>query len=146
MIAARLCRDVTHLAFLVERTWMPYPKWRGVALRHLPGGRELGAALTAVLAASTWPERQRLLADVVDALAERHRAAGFDLAAPAVVPFFDRPFVVPDGEIAASLLRGITDARIRALPLLGSIEQWCDDVGLLTAPERRARAVALYQQ
>ena len=146
IIASRLCRDLTHLAFLVEKAWMPYPKWSGVALRHLPGGAEMGEALTAVLAASGWPERQRLLSDVIDALAERHRAAGFRLPAPAVVPFFARPFLVPDHEISASLLRGITDARVDVLPLLGSIEQWCDDVELLTSPERRARAVVLYRR
>ena len=143
-IAARMCRDVTHLAFLVERTWVPYPKWSGVALRRLPGGDELDQTLIAAHAATQWPERQRMLCEAIDLVVERHRAAGFDLPTPAVVPFFDRPFVVPDGGIGASLLRGITDEGIRGLPPIGSIEQWCDNVDLLSHPERRLRAVGLY--
>lgn len=145
IITARLCRDVAHLAFLVERRWMPYPKWSGVALRRLPGGRQLGDALTAAQAATDWADRQRVLSAAIEALAQRHRCAGFDVPSPAIVPFFDRPFVMPNDAIYASLLHGITDQTIRDLPPLGSIEQWCDNVDLLSHPRRRVRAVALYQ-
>jgi hypothetical protein len=145
IIAARLCRDLTHLAFLIERTWIPYPKWSGTALHHLPGGEALAETLVAAQSAAHWGERQRKLSDAIDLLAERHRCAGFDLPEPAVVPFFDRPFLVPNGEISDVLLRDITDSSVRDLPPIGSIEQWCDNVDLLSRPERRARAVALYQ-
>lgn len=145
IVAGRLCRDVMHLAFLVERTWMPYPKWSGLALRHLAGGAQLGEALTAAQAAAHWPDRQRMLSEAIESLAERQRSVGFDLPTPALVPFFDRPFVMPNGEICASLLGGISDRNIRDLPLFGSIEQWCDNVDLLSYPQRRVRAAALYQ-
>ena len=146
IIASRLCRDVVHLAFAVERTWMPYPKWAGTALRALPGGDDLHDGLAAVQAAATWPERQQLLCAAIHDLAARHRAAGFELPEPAVVPFFDRPFMMPSGAIFAGLIDGITDPTIRDLPPIGSIEQWCDNVDILSHPERRALAVGLYQR
>lgn len=146
LITARLCRDIMHLTFLVERRWMPYAKWTGTALRELPGGEQLGVALSAARAATHWTERQRSLSVAIEALAGRHRAVGFDMPGPVIVPFFDRPFVMPNSEICASLRRDIVDESVRNLPSLGSIEQWCDNVDLLTHPTRRARAVALYEQ
>lgn len=144
IVAGRLCRDLVHLAFAVERTWTPYPKWSGAQLHRLPSGERLAEVLEAVLAAKAWAERQRRLVDAIEDLAERHRAAGFDVPTPAVVPFFDRPFVMPSGEATAVLLRGIADPDIRALPCVGAIEQWCDNVDLLSYPQRRARASAIY--
>lgn len=144
VIAGRLCRDLVHLAFAVERTWAPYPKGSGARLQRLPSGRALAEVLTSVLAAKTWAERQSHLVDAIEALAERHRAAGFDVPSPAVVPFFDRPFVMPSGEVKSGLLRDIADPAIRALPCVGAIEQWCDNVDLLSYPQRRARASAIY--
>jgi hypothetical protein len=144
VIAARLCRDIEHLAFTVERTWIPYPKWSGTALRGLPVGTSLAEALVAAQTADAWPERQGLLVEAIEMVAERHRVAGFDVPTPAVVPFFDRPFVATAEEIVASLVNGIRDENIRVLPPLGAIEQWCDNVDLLSNPQLRARAVTLY--
>jgi hypothetical protein len=144
IITARLCRDLEHLAFAVERTWIPYPKWSGTALRRLPGGTGLAEALVAAQAADTWAQRQGIVVEAIEMVGESHRAAGFDVPSPAVLPFFDRPFVMPSEEVGASLINGIRDESIRAMPPLGAIEQWCDNVDLLSSPQRRARAVALY--
>ena len=146
IIAARLCRDVAHLSFAVDRTWMPYPKWSGMALRVLPGGRAIEDTLAAVQAAARWAERQQLLSKALEVLADRHRAAGFELPEPTVGPFFDRPFLMPNSEIVAALTDAITDPRVRDLPPIGSIEQWCDNVDVLSHPNRRVRATALYQR
>lgn len=146
IVAARLCRDITHLSFVVARTWMPYPKWIGKALKTLPGGQEVQETLGAVQAADRWPERQQLLSIAVEALADRHRVAGFELPEPTIVPFFDRPFTMPNGEIVAALADGITDPSVRDLPPIGSIEQWCDNVDVLSHPNRRVRATVLYQR
>ena len=145
LVAARLCRDLVHLAFAIERTWPPYPKWSGGQLHRLPSGGRLAELLAEVLASTAWTERQRHLVEAIEDLAERHRAAGFDVPTPVVVPFFNRPFVMPTGEATAELIRGIDDPAIRALPCVGAIEQWCDNVDLLSYPQRRARASAVYK-
>ncbi len=144
MIASRLCRDIAHLTFLVDRTWMPYPKWTGTALGRLAEGTETADQLVSIQAASDWPERQRRLADAIEALANRHRLGGLELPVEVLVPFFDRPFLGISDEVSLSLRERIGGPMVRGLPPLGSIEQWSDNVDLLTHPERRARATALY--
>jgi hypothetical protein len=52
LVTARLCRDVVQLTFLIERRWMPYPKWSGTALRLLPCGEQLAGVLVAAQAAT----------------------------------------------------------------------------------------------
>lgn len=146
IIAGRLCRDLAHLAFAVERAWMPYPKWSGRMLHRLPGGGQLAEVLAGVLAARDWTERQRHIVAAMEHLAVRHRAAGFDLPAPVVVSFFDRPFVTPNNEIPAVLRRDISDAEVRGFPAVGAVEQWCDSVDLLSYPQRRARATVIYER
>ncbi|HVM09833.1 MAG TPA: hypothetical protein VM345_15300 [Acidimicrobiales bacterium] len=53
---------------------------------------------------------------------------------------------MPNGQIFVALVDGITEPSIRDLPPIGSIEQWCDNVDVLSHPERRVRATALYQR
>jgi len=145
IIASRLCRDIGHLAFVVERTWMPYPKWQGTALRQLPNGPAIEALLIAVQASTEWTVRQRLLEEAIETLVEQHREAGFDLPTPVIHTFFDRPFITTSEEIPLFFLDQVVDQGIRAFPLVGSIEQWCDNVDLLSQPRQRATALALYQ-
>jgi hypothetical protein len=59
-------------------------------------------------------------------------------------PFFDRPFVGVRDEVPALLLESISDPGIRRLPPgVGAVEQWVDNVDVLTrAPLRRAAASA----
>ena len=144
IVAGRLWRDLTHLAFTAERAWAPYPKWSGKMLHRLPSGTRLAEVLAAVLAAPGWAERQRHIIDGIELVADRHRSVGLDVPTPAVVPFFDRPFVMSNPEIPAALMRGVADAELRVLPCVGAIEQWCDSVDLLSHAQRRARPTAIY--
>lgn len=144
MIASRLCRDIAHLTFLVNRAWAPYPKWTGTALGRLPGGAETAEQLNSIQAASNWPERQDRLADAIEGLANHHQLAGLELPARVLVPFFDRPFLGTADEVSLSLRERIGDPTVRNLPLLGSIEQWSDNVDLLSHPEKRALATTVY--
>ena len=145
IIAARLCRDIVHLAFLAERTWMPYPKWSGTALRQLPEGELLASQLAGVQAAASWQERQHLLSHAIEGLADRHRRVGFEMPQEVIKPFFDRPSIVTNDEIPALLTRDIVDQQILAVPPIGTIEQWCDNVDVLANPRRRAAAAAMYR-
>jgi len=144
MIASRLCRDIAHLTFLVNRAWAPYPKWTGTALGRLPRGRETAERLNSIQAASNWSERHRRLANTIENLADQHRLAGLDLPAQVLAPFFDRPFLGIEDQVSQSLRKQIDDPTVRNLPLIGSIEQWSDNVDLLSLPERRALATTVY--
>lgn len=141
LVAARLCRDLVHLAFLLERRWPPYPKWIGTVLAELPVGRRISPHLQRALAATTWPEREGALVLAVTELHELQRSLGLtpDLGRTAAVElFWGRPYRTVGEAIARSLLAQVEDPLVRALPSgVGSIEQWVDNVDVLSWPGRR---------
>jgi hypothetical protein len=60
-----------------------------------------------------------------------------------VEPFFNRPFAGVRASVSQGLLAEISDPLLRRLPAgVGSVEQWVDNVDVLSVPERR---VALAQ-
>ena len=147
VIAARLARDLIHLSFLVERRWPPYPKWAGTALRRVPGGQDVVDQLDRALSSPRWSGRQEGLAAAIELVGERQAAAGLPSARPAVTPFFDRPFLTPNGAIHQGLRDAITEPEVRRLPNgVGSVEQWSDTVDVLSHPDRRLGLRLAYRQ
>lgn len=145
IVAGRLSRDLMHLAFVLNKTWPPYPKWMGTALLDLPDGPALGHTLEKVTSAGGWQERQSAIGQAVEQLAGRQRDVGLPTPSAAIVPFFDRPYVTTHEGLVTALTDKIEDDQIRELPRIGSIEQWCDNVDLLCRPARRAAATRLYE-
>jgi Domain of unknown function (DUF4037) len=143
VIGARLVETALHLAFLLCRHWPPYPKWRGTLFTRLPIAGELLSPLTAVLAAQNWSEQQGAMAQALAVLARAQRAAGLPCVDDAPTePFFDRPFLGVRATVPDLLLRSVTDPLLRALPPgVGSVEQWVDNVRVLTDSGHRALAV-----
>ncbi|MGJ6964815.1 DUF4037 domain-containing protein [Streptosporangium sp. G11] len=141
LATAGQARDLMRLVILMRRRYPPYAKWLGSAFARLPGTAELGDALSAAVAATGWREREEHLGVVYRRVAALHNRMG---AAPALEaslrPYHRRPFQVLDaGRFADALGAAITDPRVRALPALGSIDQFGDSTDLLTDP-RRCRA------
>jgi Domain of unknown function (DUF4037) len=135
LVAARLVREIMHLAFLIERQYMPYAKWLGTAFKTLACAEHLQPTLLAVLAATTWPEREAHLSQAYETVAAMHNA--LDLAAPVpatVSPYFGRPFQVIHGDrFAAALRAAITDADVQRLPPdPGTTSQWVDSTDMLS--------------
>jgi len=146
ILAARLSRDMIHLAFLLERRWIPYPKWAGTVLRELPIGPTLTGCLEEALAAVDGQARQEKLAEAIECLGRRQADLGLPSVCPAVRPFFDRSSCITTAEIHTHLWEAVGDPDVRQLPVgLGSIEQWCDNVDLLSWSRRRAVATGLYR-
>lgn len=143
VIAARLVDVAMHLGFLLERRWVPYPKWRGLLFDRLPHASAVDEALHDVLTADTWQERQQRLAAALDALLELQRGVGLPApSGPATVPFWDRPYLHPDPRVVPALLDPVADPALRAVrPGLGSAEQRTDTVALLVDPAARRSLV-----
>ena len=142
LIAARLVDILVHLAFLLERTWAPYSKWRGTRFGKLDCANRLLPPLSAALAAANWQTRQSALDEALELLLDVQRAAGLPAPTPATVPFFDRPFRKTNSAITEALLASITDPTIRSLPPgRGSIEQCTANVAILVDPAARRRVV-----
>ena len=147
VIAARLVRDLMRLCFLMERQYAPYAKWFGTAFGRLKAAPGLQPLLSRVLAAASWPERDRSLGEAYAAVARLHNSLGLTDPVPAdPVPFHGRPFTVIFGDRFAEALRErIADPEVRALPFpIGGVDQWSDSTDLLEAAALRPRLEAVY--
>jgi hypothetical protein len=146
VVAARLVREVMHLAFLLERQYMPYSKWLGTAFARLDCAAELQPHLLNALAATTWPERQTHLSAAYEIVAAMQNALGLCASvADHVSPFYGRPYNVIWGDRFASALRAaITDDEVKRLPPNpGNTTQWADSTDML-APRWFERLRTLY--
>jgi hypothetical protein len=144
VIAARLVRDAMRMAFLIEGRYAPYPKWFGAAFAQLPCAPALTPFLERALAASDWTSREAALAEAYRALANLHKARGLPGAfEPLIGPFHDRPFrVINADDIIAAIRSEIADPILRALPVIGSLDQVTDSTPVIEAPDRARRAMA----
>lgn len=147
VLAARLARDAMRLCLLLERTYAPYGKWLGTAFARLEGAKEVGPPLARAIAAATFAEREDALVEAMLAVARRHNAAGLTRPVPADVDrFYDRPFrVLRSGRFVDVCLEAVRDERLRALPLVGSIDQWVDSTDALSDPAVARRVRSLYE-
>jgi hypothetical protein len=138
IIAARLARDIIHLAFMLERAWPPYPKWLGTQFRTLHTYAALAPGLDRALIANDWRHREDALVESIEIVHARQAVIGLPAPGPAIEPFFDRPYRTASSMIAEAVHASIAAHEVRALPVgIGSIEQWVDNVAVLSVPERR---------
>ena len=145
LLSAQLAEELMWLAFALSRRWPPYAKWRGTAFQLLPVAASLAGPLAAA-AEPRWRDRESGLADACEMLLSMQRARGLPAPAPAVTPFWDRPYRTVSGEIHQALLASITDPQVTRLPAgIGSIEQWADSVDVLPHPARRRALRVAYQ-
>jgi hypothetical protein len=144
VIAARLVRDAMRMAFLIERRYAPYPKWFGSGFDRLPCAGELAPILARVLAAEAWEPREAALAEAYDAVGRLQQTREVPGAiAPRIGPYFGRPFTVINAEeIMAALREAIEDPTLKALPLIGSLDQVSDSTPVVESPERARAAMA----
>jgi hypothetical protein len=147
VLCARLVRDAMRLAFLLERRYAPYAKWLGSAFRRLHAQEELGPRLEAALAADTYVERETVLVAAMETLARLHNAAGITPPVDAGSGWFhDRPFrVLGSSRFVEACLAEVSDERLRALPLVGGIDQFADSTDVLAYPRTFEKLAATYR-
>lgn len=134
VVTARLARDLMRLALLMQRRYPPYSKWLGTALARTPAGRDLAPLLSAAVAASSWPERERSLSRAYESIARLHNAIRVTPPLDPVVrlTFYDRPYQIPDaGRFVRALRDQIRDEAVRSLPLTGAVDQFIDSTDAL---------------
>lgn len=133
VVAARLVRDLMRLCLLLGRRYAPYSKWLGSAFAQLPVAERLSPVLRATLAADDYPTRERHLGEAYGIVAREQNQSGL---APWVDPsprsYHERPYQVLHAErFAQALVSTLTDPRLRALPLVGAVDQWADSTDFL---------------
>jgi len=133
VLTARLAREVMRVWLLMGRVYPPYAKWFGTAFAGLAGTESVRRDLERALVASTPAEQATHLGAALVKTARRHNELRLGPRVPETLrPFHDRPFLVIGGEaIAATLVAGIGDARLRALPLTGVCDQYVDSTDAL---------------
>ncbi len=146
LLAARMCRDVMRLCFLIERRYAPYSKWLGSAFAQLDAAGEVGPALAAALAATDFPAREAALVDAYEAAARRHNALGVTPPQEATVRLFHtRPFrVLGSDRFVQACLDEVDDPWLRSLPLIGGVDQLADSTDVLSDAEVARRTAAVY--
>jgi hypothetical protein len=141
VVAARLAREVMHLAFLIEREYMPYSKWLGTAFARLGIAPRLERPLLDALAATDWHSRERALSAAYEIAAVAFNALSLCEPVPATVSsFYHRPFqVIHGGRFAAAL------GEIEIQPeYFGNTTQWIDSTDALY-PRYVRQFAALYR-
>ena len=136
IIGSRLVRDIMRLAFLMEKKYPPYPKWFGTAFSQLKSAAELGPAITKVLHAASWEERDENLCSAYEVLAQIHNSLKITKpVSPEVSRFWDRPFRTIGGErFARAIIDCIKDpevVRLTKRSLIGSIDLISDNTDSL---------------
>ena len=146
IVAARQIREIMRLALLLERTYAPYSKWLGTAFARLPSAADLTPLLRRALDAAVHPERESAMVEAYELLAGLHnRLAPTSQLDSSTRFFYDRPFrILGAGRFVEACLEAIDDARLRELPLVGSVDQFADSTDVLAYPARAARLRAIY--
>jgi hypothetical protein len=141
IVAARLARDLMRLCFLLERRYTPYAKWLGAAFAALNAAAEVGPALRQTLGGPDYHGRELGLAQAYEAVAHRHNELGVTAPVdPATRPYHGRPFQVLHAErFVTACQEQIHDPDLRALPLIGSVDQFVDSTDLLSSSDRPRR-------
>lgn len=136
VIAARLARDVMRMAFLLERRYAPYAKWFGSAFARLPLATELSPPLQRALSAEDWRIRGDALAAAYLVPANQQLADRVGGAfTPILGPYHGRPFTTINADdLIAATTSAIEDPAIKALPIIGSLDQVTDLTPVLEDP------------
>jgi len=150
IITSRLARDIMRLVFYMEKEYPPYAKWFGTAFFGLKSAGKLKTALSGMLKAGSWEEREGYFCSAGTALVEMHNGLGITAPVPAEAsPFWSRPFKVIQGDkIAAVIIDKITDPQIIPLTkpsLIGSIDIFSDNTDLLADVSFRTKIRKLYE-
>jgi len=147
LVTARVVREVMRLHFLLAREYWPYDKWFGSAYRRLPGSDTLLPHLEAALDAAGFAPREDALVAAYETVMRMHNAAGIaEPVEPAVSNFYARPFRVPDSDrFVQACLRAVADDGLRALPLVGSVDQAVDTTDVLEQPAIARMLRVLYR-
>jgi hypothetical protein len=146
LVAARLAERIMRLCFLMEKRYAPYSKWFGTAFQRLEYAPRVAPLLEEILAADSYPERDRGFARLYPLIAEMHNQLGItppietrtrtysgwhalragteNLALDD--PGNTRPFqVIFGGRFAEALYAQITDPALLALMRMpGSVNQF----------------------
>ncbi len=145
VVAARQVREAMRLVLLQEQIYAPYGKWLGTAFAPLGRRDGLDTHLHGAVAAPHLLAREAALTAAYACLAVRHNEMTSDALDPSARRFHDRPAMVLGADrFAKACLRRVADPELRASPLIGSVDQFCDSTVILDDPVACRRLASVY--
>lgn len=146
--SSRLIRYVMVLGFILEKQYVPYPKWFGTAFSKLKIAQSITPLLIQALNEIEFNKRDKLLCKSYLKLVEVQNSLGIieplELSAQ---PFFSRPISVIDvGKIVNSLKKRIKTPLDKIKYLLGSIDQMIDYPNLLSNADYFKKLRIVYEE
>jgi hypothetical protein len=147
IIASRITKELMELCFLMERKYIPYSKWFGMAFSTLEISSELRPVLENILEANSIRSREKWLSEAYHLVTEKHNSLHITgKLSTETSKFYGRPYLVIHADRFAKEIRGkISDAKIRRLPLIGSINQITDNSILLNDKIRLQKIYPLFR-
>lgn len=131
-VAARLVREIMKLCFLMEKKYYPYSKWFGTAFSKLKIAKQLSPILKNVMIAKTWKQREKELSKAYTIVANKHNSLHITKILDAKTSYYyGRPYLVIHADRFATVIRErIQDKEIKAIKLIGSVDQFTDSVDI----------------
>jgi hypothetical protein len=131
LLTGDVCGLAMDLAFLQERRYQPYGKWRGSAFMRLEIAGTIAPLLERALSAADAPAATSAISHVLVELGHRHNTLGLSAPVrPRIGPFevgvngAVRPYeVVNAGDFVSATREAIDDPALRTLVQVGSIDQ-----------------------
>lgn len=148
LIAARQVKNLMRLCFMMERKYAPYSKWFGTAFSQLDCAPKLSSLFREILQASEWNQRQALLANAYEAIAQLHNTLNITVPLKEEASqYYDRPYlVVGDDRYVKELMNAVTSKEVKNIKHnLGSVNQLIDSDDLLNNLSLRKQLRELYE-
>nr|MDO8114900.1 DUF4037 domain-containing protein [Candidatus Sigynarchaeota archaeon] len=137
VISTRIVYRLMRIAFEINKKYIPYSKWLGTLFVQLPISLKLLPVLADALKSNDWRARERLLCDACLILVNEQDRLGIISGSDAKCgKYFNRDqLVVEVGDIIKGLKNAIAGPLKSMKYPIGTINQFVDDVNLLTDPE-----------
>ena len=148
LVLAALVREITRLAFLLERRYAPWDQWLTRGLSNLPFASRLAPLLSRALSAYDWTQRESRLIDAYEILAALHNNLGLTAPLETASERGPRDFLTIHADrFAAALSEKIVDKELKPLlpALAGGIDQLVASDEVLLDPSLIGRLSGFFE-
>ncbi|MBY8999370.1 MAG: DUF4037 domain-containing protein [Candidatus Heimdallarchaeota archaeon] len=132
--SSRLVRYIMRLALLLNKKYIPYPKWFGTTFKKLPIAQKLEPILLAILREEDWKERDNILCKAYMMMVEEQNK--LQITPELTVrpkPYHTRNMTVIDTQKVVDALKKAIKPPLDTLPPIGSVDQLLDVGGGLSS-------------
>lgn len=138
IIATQIVEDLIELCFLIEKKYIPYPKWFGSMFSRLESFKSLKPLFLKTVHLDSWQQREKYLVKAYEIIAKKHNELKVTKPIQTRIKNFSvRPFSLPHGYAVYTKIyeqyikkRKATAPIMRLKYHLGAIDQFVDFVQL----------------